>query len=111
MRTVSGLEADALVERLAARGSRPSDLEPQVRKIVDSVRRGGDRSLRRYAERWDGLGAKQSVRVSEEEMTAAWGTVPPELRKALRRGAQNIRRFCEWQKPSSWMRARGGISF
>jgi histidinol dehydrogenase len=24
--------------------------------------------------------------------------------------AQNIRRFCEWQKPSSWMRNRGGIS-
>ena len=110
MRIVSGLEADALVERLAARGSRPSDLEPQVRKIVDSVRRGGDRSLRRYAERWDGLGAKQSLRVSEDEMATAWGTVSAELRKALRQAAQNIRRFCEWQKPSSWMRTHGGIS-
>jgi histidinol dehydrogenase len=110
MRIVSGRGADALVERLAARESRLSGLEPQVRKIVDSVRRGGDRSLRRYAERWDGLGANQSLRVSEEEMKAAWGTVPTELRKALRQAAQNIRRFCEWQKPSSWMRARGGIS-
>jgi histidinol dehydrogenase len=107
---VSGLEADALVERLAARGSRLSGLEPQVRKIVDGVRRGGDRSLRRYAERWDGLGAKQSLRVSEDDMKAAWGTVPAELRKALRQAAQNIRRFCEWQKPAGWMRARGGTS-
>src|SRR6202158_3038148 len=110
MRIVSGLEADAWVERRAARGSRLSDLEPQVRRIVDSVRRGGDRSLRGYAERWDGRGAKQSLRVSEYEMKAAWGTVPAELRKALRQAAQNIRRFCEWQKPSSWMRTHGGIS-
>ena len=108
MRIVSGRGADALVERLAARESRLSGLEPQVRRIVDSVRRGGDRSLRRYAERWDGLAAKQSLRVSEDEMTTAWGKIPAELRKALRQAAQNIRRFCEWQKPASWMRARGG---
>jgi len=43
-------------------------------------------------------------------MATAWGTVPAELRKALRQAGQNIRGFCEWQKPASWMRARGGIS-
>src|ERR1700756_3370605 len=110
MRIVSGRGADALVERLAARGSRLSGLEPQGRKIVDSVLRGGDRSLRRYAERWDGLSAKQSLRVSEQEMKAAWGTVPAELRKALCQAAQNIRRFCEWQGPAGWMRKHNGIS-
>ena len=75
MRIVSGREADAMVERLTARGTRLSGLEPRVRRIVDDVRRGGDRSLRRYAERWDGLAAKQSLRVSEEEMAAAWRTL------------------------------------
>ncbi len=110
MRIVSGRGADVLVERLAERGSRLSGLEPQVRRIVDSVRRGGDRSLRRYAARWDGLAAKQSLRVPEEQMAAAWSTVPRPLRKALRQAAHNIRRFCEWQKPSSWMRTRDGIS-
>jgi histidinol dehydrogenase len=34
----------------------------------------------------------------------------PQLRKSLRQAAQNIRRFCEWQKPGNWMRTRGGIS-
>ena len=110
MRIVSGGEADALVERLAARSARLSGLEPRVRRIVDGVRRGGDRSLRRYAERWDGLAAKQSLRVSEEEMAAAWRMLGPQLRKSLRQAAQNIRRFCEWQKPGNWMRTRGGIS-
>jgi histidinol dehydrogenase len=110
MRIVSGRGADVVVERLAARESRLSGLEPQVRRIVDSVRRGGDRSLRRYAERWDGLAAKQSLRASEDEMAAAWGTLPAELRKALRQAAHSIRRFCEWQKPEGWMRTQDGIS-
>ncbi len=110
MRIVSGRRADAMVERLATRGSDISRLEPRVRRIIDRVRRGGDRSLRRYAERWDGLAPKQSLRVSDEEMAAVWRTIPPVLRKSLRQAAQNIRRFCEWQKPKNWMRTEDGIS-
>jgi histidinol dehydrogenase len=110
MRIASGREADAMVERLAARGARLSGLEPRVRRIIDGIRRGGERSLRKYAERWDGLRAKQSLRVPDEEMAAARRMISPALRKSLRQAAQNIRRFCEWQKPQSWMRTRGGIS-
>lgn len=110
MRIVSGREAGAMVERLAARGSDISRLEPRVRRIIEDVRRGGDRSVRGYAERWDGLAPKQSLRVSQEEMAAAWRTIPRVLRKSLRQAAQNIRRFCEWQKPKSWTRTRDGIS-
>jgi histidinol dehydrogenase len=110
MRIVSGRAADAMVEHLAARGARLSGLEPRVRRIVDGVRRGGERSLRRYAERWDGLAAKQSLRVGEKEMETARRMLAPQLRKALSQASQNIRRFCEWQKPRDWMRTRGGIS-
>lgn len=110
MRIVSGRDAAAMVERLAARGAQLNKLEPRVRRIIQDVRRDGDRSLRRYAERWDGLAANQSLRVSEAEMTAAWQSLAPRLRKSLRRAARNIRRFCKWQKPASWTRTRGGIS-
>jgi histidinol dehydrogenase len=99
-----------MVERIAARGAGLSRLEPRVRRIIDGVRRGGERSLRRYAQRWDGLSAKQSLRVSEDEMAVAWRMLPPALSKSLRRAAQNIRRFCEWQKPNNWTRTRGGVS-
>src|ERR1700676_2457302 len=92
MRIVSGGQADAMVDRLAARVAQPSGLEPQVRRIIDGVRRGRDRSLRRYAERWDGLAAKQSLRVSDEEMAAASRAISPALRKSLRQATQNIRR-------------------
>jgi len=110
MRIVSEREAGAMVERLAARGAGFGGLEPRVRRIVDGVRRGGERSLRRYAEQWDGLAAKQAVQVSEEEMAAAWRMLAAPVRRALRQAAQNIRSFCEWQKPRDWMRTRGGIS-
>ena len=110
MRIVSGREAGAMVESLMVRGARFARLEPRVRRIVEGVRRGGDRSLRRYAERWDGLETKQPLRVSEEGMATALREIAPELRKSLLQAAQNIRRFCEWQKPGDWMRTRSGIS-
>ena len=110
MRIVSGHTAAVAVERLAVRGAQWSRLEPQVRRIVEGVRRGGERGLRRYAARWDGIAAKQSLRVSDDEMAGAWRTLDPRLCQSLRQAEQNIRRFCEWQKPNSWMRTRSGIS-
>ena len=110
MRIVSGRAAAATVKRLAARGGQFAELEPRVRRIVRDVRRDGDRALRRYAERWDGLAPNQPLQVSEAEMVAAWRKLDPQLRKSLRLAAQNIRRFCKWQMPRSWTRRRGGIS-
>jgi histidinol dehydrogenase len=110
MRIVSGREAGTLVGRLSARGARLSRLEPRVRRIVEGVRRGGERALRLYAQRWDGLGATEPLRVPQEEMAAAWRMLSPQMSRSLRQAAQNIRRFCQWQKPGEWMRTRGGIS-
>src|SRR5580693_8914291 len=110
MRIVSGKQAEALVERLAARSVELGTLEPRVRHIVNDVRRGGDRALRRYAEKWDGLATKQPLQVSQDEMNAAWESLAPPLKKALREAAKNIRRFCEWQKPRTWTRTHHGMS-
>lgn len=110
MRLLSGRAAAAAVERLAGRGAQLSALEPRVRRIINDVRRHGDHSLRRYAERWDGLDPGQSLRVTDAELDAAWQLVTPQLRKSLRQAAANIRRFCQWQKPAAWMRRRNGVS-
>ena len=109
MRILSGKAAEALVRRLAARGTELHAIEPRVRRIVNDVRRGGDRALRRYAERWDGLG-NRDLRVSQAELSDAWKSVGSPLRGALRKAAQNIRRFCAWQRPNAWTRTRDGIS-
>jgi len=110
MRIVSGREAALLVKRLASRGTNLDRLEPRVRRIVQDVRGGGDPSLRRYAQRWDGLAAKQSLRVPGSEMAEALTAIAPRLVGSLRQAAQNIRQFCKWQKPRDWMKTRNGIS-
>ena len=110
MRILSGTAAAARVRKIAARGSRYAEVEPAVRRIITDVRRQGDRALRKYAERWDGLGPQESLSVSEVEIQAAWKTAAPELKSALRHAAANIRHFCEWQKPAEWTRTRKGIT-
>src|SRR5246500_2585379 len=110
MRILTGEAALQGVRKLERRGSELSKLEPQVRSIVEDVRRHGDRALRKYAKKWDGLGANERVRVSAAELEAAWTMASPQLRASLRQAAANIRRFCERQKPREWRKNGEGIS-
>jgi histidinol dehydrogenase len=105
MRILDGTRKDRFVRALEQRGA--SDLaqvEPAVRRIVSNVRCSGDRALRRYAARWDGLGSSEPVRVPEADLHEAWRKTVPELRDAITQAAGNIRRYCEWQKPQEWRR-------
>jgi histidinol dehydrogenase len=110
MRILEGRGAEARVCKLAKRGSRLGDVEPAVRRIIEDVRKRGDRALRKYAERWDGLRPNTPLRVSEEEINSAWQSAGPELKTSLRAAASNIRRFCEGQKPVAWSCTAEGIS-
>jgi len=110
MRILSGRAAATRVRELAARGSQFGSVEPKVRRIIADVRRDGDQALRRYAQRWDGLGKDEPLRVGEVALQQAWDSAPPRFRSALRQAAGNIRRFCKWQKPKQWRRNRAGIS-
>ncbi len=110
MRILSGRAAAKSVRALATRGSQCSKIELSVKRIVDDVRSGGDKSLRTYAERWDGLQKTSAFKVEEEEMQAAWKATAPPLRSALRDAAKNIGKFCELQKPKEWKRSVGGVS-
>ena len=108
MRILEGAVAARYVRKLEQRGQELDALEPRVRRIVESVRRDGDRALRRYAERWDGLRPGDPLPVPESEMQAALQDSPPELRAALEEAAASIRSFCQWQKPAEWKRAIQG---
>jgi histidinol dehydrogenase len=108
MRILEGRAAERYVRKLEQRGQKLDALEPRVRRIVQSVRRDGDRALRRYAEKWDGLGDGDPLRISESEMQAAMEAAPRELRLALETAAGSIRAFCEWQKPLEWERVKQG---
>jgi histidinol dehydrogenase len=106
MRTLLGRKAEAYVRSLELRGA--SDLarvEKTVARIVADVRKNGDKALRRYAEKLDGLKTKQPLRVADAELEQAWSAASEEFKRALKIAAGNIRQYCEWQKPQQWRNA------
>jgi histidinol dehydrogenase len=108
MRIMEGKAAERAVLKLEHRSSCLDEVEPQVRKLVRDVRRGGDRQLIRYTTLWDGLQKGLAIKVSQDEIADAWHTTSREVRDALRRAATNIRRFCRWQMPREWRKAVSG---
>ena len=105
MPILEGLAVERFVNAISKRGATDlAEVEPAVRRIVGDVRRNGDRAVRRYATRWDGLGKGEALRVPEEELHKAWEQTAPELQDAIEQAAGNIRRYAEWQKPEEWQR-------
>src|SRR5664279_4190818 len=104
MRMLSGKAAERAVIQIEARASRSDEVEPAVRRIVQAVRKNGDKALARYATLWDNLEKGRALRVSQEEIEQGWKATSQETRGALKRAAGNIRRFANWQMPHTWRR-------
>ncbi len=103
-------QAEAILRQIEERsGAATGRLEPTVKRILANIRRRGDTALRQYAERLDGLAPSASLRVTQEEMAAAWDQTPKELRKSLQAAAGNIRRFARRQMPKDWTRKLPGV--
>jgi histidinol dehydrogenase len=106
----SAKEAEALLRQIEDRaGAGTSRLEPAVKRMIAAVRRNGDVALRQYAERLDGLAPSAALRVTRDEIKAAWDQTPKDLQKSLQAAAANIQRFARWQLPKEWTRRLPGV--
>lgn len=95
--------AAGIIAKLETRGGAALDsVYPAVKRIVSAVRKQGDRALLRYAAQFDGLPGRDALRVSREEMAAAWDNINPALRQSLTTAAAQIRTFAQRQMPPSW---------
>jgi histidinol dehydrogenase len=75
-----------------------------VRKIIDSVRRQGDRAIVRYARLFEGARLSRSdIEVGRREMAQALAAVPVADLRALRAAARRIAAFHRRQLERSWM--------
>lgn len=73
-----------------------------VKHIIESVRAEGDAAIIRFSEQFDHI-KLQTLRVTAEEIDAAYGQVDADFIAALQEAARNIRAFHEKQKRNSWM--------
>ncbi|QNI31064.1 histidinol dehydrogenase [Alloacidobacterium dinghuense] len=95
--------ARAAIARLESRRTAVDErATPVARRIIDSVRKGGDAALRRYAVRLDGISQQLPLRISEDELKQAWRDASPAFRTAIQAAAKNIRRFAQRQMPKAW---------
>lgn len=67
-------------------------LRKQVGKIIADVRKTGDRALKRYAKKFDGVDLKQ-IAVGQHEIIAAENNVSASLKAAINVAIENIKRF------------------
>ncbi|MGU3471975.1 histidinol dehydrogenase [Paenibacillus sp. D51F] len=75
-----------------------------VRSTVEALRTRGDEALLELTEKYDGVSLSASdLRVTEEEIQAAYSRVEPDFLDAIRGAAANIRRYHERQRRQSWM--------
>ena len=85
------------------RAQRLEEAERAVIPLIRAIVKEGDRALVRYARRWDGFeGKPAALAVSPRRIAAAKRAVPSGFTGAVRKAAQNIRRYCRWQMPRQW---------
>lgn len=93
--------------RLSAILSRTTDFEPDLlasaQEIVSAVRERGDDAVLEYTRKLDGVDlTADGMRVPEPDIRAAYREADPGLIRTIRAAAENIRRFHNAQKQTSW---------
>lgn len=87
---------EALLRRPAL--AQDESLQAEVARILERVRRDGDQALTELTEELDGV-KLSTLRVAEDEFSAAEAALSPRQRDALAAAAANIRTFHEAQLP------------
>ena len=96
------LSSNTSIRRQLVDRKKTADLsiDRRVARIIDDVRRQGDRALIDYARRFDGL--TEPVEVSAREIQRGAAKTPSVVRAALRKSAIHIRKIARLQVPKKW---------
>ncbi len=104
MKLTKDSRREALEALLGRSPSGYSEYEQTVRGIIDDVRARGDAAVFELEEKFDKcVLTKDTIRVSREEIEAAYKELSPEFIEVLRKAASNIRAYHEKQVTQSWI--------
>lgn len=95
---------NSLFEKLVGRNRLgQADVVRTVEEIISNVRTQGDKALIEYTEKFDKVElTRDSLRVTKEEIDAAYEKIDPKLLGVIRRAKANIEAFHMKQKETSW---------
>ena len=103
VRIINSTDTRTVAALLDRRPGRDTGLERRVARIVERVRARGDAALLEYARRLDGLDGP--LEITRAEMERAAGTVPADVKRAIRTAARHIRHVARRQVPRAWSAA------
>ena len=84
-----------------------TEYENTVNEIIDNVRKNGDKAVFEYTLKFDKSELSAStVRVTEDEIKAAYKELDSKFVEVMKKSAENIRIFHEKQKRNSWIDTR-----
>lgn len=103
LRIIKTSDRKALDRVMRARTARLAEAEAVARRVIEDVRRNGDRALIRYTRKFDGIDlSAQGFTVSRAEIRKAFRQVPRGFIAAVRAAAKNIRTVARRQLPRDW---------
>ena len=104
MKLTEDARKGALEALLGRSPSGYSEYEKTVRDIIEDVRSRGDEAVFDLEEKFDHCRLNAStIRVSRQEIDAAYRELTPEFVEVIRRAAENIRTYHEKQVTQSWI--------
>ncbi len=96
-------KANLLNDLLQRSPNNYSEYESTVNQILEDVRRNGDKALFDYTLKFDKYALNaDNIRVTREEIQAAYSQLDAGLTEVIRRSAENIRAFHQKQLRTSW---------
>ena len=98
---------DSLTERLSICGKK-GRIQSIVEKIINDVKRNGDKAVKKYTERFDSIKLKR-LSIDKKEIDASAKKTEKKILRALELSAKRIRAFHELQKEESWYFSENGI--
>jgi histidinol dehydrogenase len=91
-----------VLERITETFGERISAEEAVRRILNEVRRDGDKALRAWSKRLDAFPPEAPLRVPDEQLASALESLPAPEREALELATERIRAFYARQPLSSW---------
>lgn len=102
-------DIESVRNRLSRKASVEDSVIEAVRDIIRGVMNKGDEALFEYTKRFDGFELNaDNIRVTQNEIDAAYSVIPDDLLETLKKSAENISAFHELQKREGYERNLNG---